>query len=59
MVENKVKDGNYYVIQSFMVNELHLKGLERDVYAIIYGFSQSENQRFGFCRLLFAKRKRD
>ena len=45
-MENRVKDGNYYVVQSFMVKELGLKGLEKDVYAIIYGFSQAENQTF-------------
>ena len=46
MVEERVKDGNFYVVQSFMVKELKLKGLERDVYAIIYGFSQTKNQHF-------------
>lgn len=46
MVESRVKDGNYYVVQSFMVKDLKLKGLEKDVYAIIYGFSQAENQKF-------------
>ena len=46
MAESRVKDGNYYVVQSFMVKELGLKGLEKDVYAIIYGFSQAESQRF-------------
>lgn len=29
-----------------MVEALHLKGLEKDIYAIIYGFSQSEGQTF-------------
>ena len=43
---SKVKDGNFVVIQSFMVKELKLKGNELIVYAIIYGFSQSENQCF-------------
>lgn len=46
MAESRVKDGNYYVVQGFMVKELGLKGLEKDVYAIIYGFSQAESQRF-------------
>lgn len=46
MAESKVKDGNYYVVQSFMVKDLKLKGLEKDVYAIIYGFSQGDNQKF-------------
>lgn len=29
---------------SFMVNDLNLKGNELLIYAIIYGFSQTENQ---------------
>lgn len=43
---SKVKDGNYIVIQSFMVADLHLKGTDLIVYAIIYGFSQAENQAY-------------
>lgn len=46
MAESRVKDGNYYVVQSFMVKDFKLKGLEKDVFAIIYGFSQAENQWF-------------
>ena len=42
----KIKDTNYLVIQGFMVNDLNLKGNELLVYAIIYGFSQDEEQRF-------------
>lgn len=45
-MSTKIKDGNYYVVQSFMVKQLQLKGLEKDLYAIIYGFSQAENQTF-------------
>jgi uncharacterized phage protein (TIGR02220 family) len=45
-MESRVKDGNYYVVQSFMVKDLQLKGLEKDLYAIIYGYSQAENQVF-------------
>lgn len=41
-----IKDGNYIVIQSFMVSDLQLKGNELLIYAIIYGFSQAENQAF-------------
>lgn len=41
-----IKESNYIVIQSFMVNELGLKGNELIIYAIIYGFSQTENQYF-------------
>lgn len=40
-----VNNDNYVVIQGFMVNELHLKGNELLIYAIIYGFSQ-DNQEF-------------
>ena len=43
---NKIKDENYIVIQGWMVNELGLKGNSLLIYAIIYGFSQSESQRF-------------
>ena len=41
-----IKNENYITIQGFMVNELHLKGNELLVYAIIFGFSQSKDQRF-------------
>ena len=46
MTESKVKDENYINIQGWMVNRLGLKGNELLVYAIIYGFSQTENQSF-------------
>ena len=42
----KIKNTNYLVIQGFMVNDLNLKGNELLIYAIIYGFSQDEEQRF-------------
>lgn len=41
-----VKNENYLVIQGFMINDLHLKGNELLIYAIIYGFSQMEGQYF-------------
>ena len=44
--QSKVKDGNFFVVQSFMVKELKLKGLELLCFAIIYGFSQAEGQSF-------------
>lgn len=37
---------NYIVIQGWMRTELNLKGNDLLVYAIIYGFSQIENQKF-------------
>lgn len=44
-MDSLVKEGNYFVVQSFMVKELELKGIKRDLFAIIYGFSQG-NGRF-------------
>lgn len=46
MAENKVNRDNYIVVQGWMVTELGLKGSELIVYALIYGFSQAENQVF-------------
>jgi uncharacterized phage protein (TIGR02220 family) len=43
---NKVEDGTYIVIQSFMVNELDLTHNELIIYAIIYGFSQGNQGCF-------------
>lgn len=45
-MENSLKGNNYIVIQSFMVNELKLKGNELLVYAIIYSFSQDGTSKF-------------
>lgn len=46
MEESKIKREQYIVIQGFMVTDLKLKGNELLVYAIVYGFSQSEGQVF-------------
>lgn len=46
MAESKVNRSNYISVQGFMVRDLRLKGNELLVYAIIYGFSQAENQVF-------------
>lgn len=46
MAENKVTRSNYISVQGFMVRDLQLKGNELLVYALIYGFSQAENQVF-------------
>ena len=43
---NKVKSENYIVIQGWMISELNLKANDLLVYAIIYGFSQTEGQFF-------------
>lgn len=41
---SKIKDENYFVIHGWMMNRLQLKGNELIIYAIIYGFSQTESQ---------------
>ena len=41
-----VSDNNYINIQGWMVSKLNLKGNDLLIYAIIYGFSQTNNQRF-------------
>lgn len=41
---SRIKKNSYITIMSFMVNDLNLKGNELLIYAIIYGFSQTENQ---------------
>lgn len=41
-----LKESNYFVVQAFMVLDLGLKGIERDIYAIIYGFSQTTGNKF-------------
>lgn len=41
-----IKNENYFQVSGWMINELHLKGAELCVYAIIYGFSQSGEYQF-------------
>lgn len=41
-----IKNKNFFVVQGWMVNNLKLKGNELIIYAIIYGFSQDEEQWF-------------
>lgn len=41
-----VKENSYINIQAFMVNDLHLKGNELLIYAIIHGFSQDGESEF-------------
>ena len=41
-----IKEGSFFTVQAFMRNELNLKGNELLIYAIIFGFSQIENQFF-------------
>lgn len=42
----KVRRDNFLVIQGWMVTELKLKGVKRDIFAIIYGFNQDGESRF-------------
>ena len=41
-----MENENYIVVQGWMVNELHLKGNELFVFALIYGFSQDGQSVF-------------
>ena len=42
----KVKDTSYFVVQGWMLNQLHLKGNTLQVFAIIHGFSHSEDNEY-------------
>jgi len=42
----EIKDENFYQVQGWMKNRLNLKGTKRDIYAIIYGFSQDGESEF-------------
>ena len=44
--ESRLPVDSYICIQAFMVNDLHLKGVEKEVYALIYGFSQDGQSEF-------------
>lgn len=41
-----VRNDNFYVVQGWMINIMGLKGSELQLYAIIYGFSQTGGQEF-------------
>ena len=41
-----VRDNNFFVVHGWMINRLGLKGNELRIYAIIYGFSQADGQKF-------------
>ena len=42
----QVPNESYISIQAFMINDLHLKGVEKEVYALIYGFCQDRQSEF-------------
>ncbi|MBQ8323209.1 MAG: helix-turn-helix domain-containing protein [Clostridia bacterium] len=41
-----IKDENYYTVQGWMRNRLHLKGNDLHVYAMLYSFSQDGQSEF-------------
>lgn len=43
---SKVKDTSYFTVQGWMLNQLHLKGNHLHVFAIIHGFSHSEENEY-------------
>lgn len=43
---SKVKDTSYFTIQGWMLNQLRLKGNQLHVFAIIHGFSHSEENEY-------------
>jgi uncharacterized phage protein (TIGR02220 family) len=43
---SKIKDDNYYQVSGWMLNRLELKGIQLEIYAIIYGFSQDGESEF-------------
>lgn len=51
----RIKPDNYMTIQGWMRTELGLKGNELIVYALIYGFSQTEAQWFTGSRQYIAE----
>lgn len=44
--KSKIRSDNYVVIHGWMVKELDLSDTELIVYAVIYGFSQADNQYY-------------
>ena len=42
-----MKDGNYYTVYGWMINQLKLKGTTLQLYAVIYGFSENGICAFG------------
>ena len=42
----EIQDENYYIIHGWIKNRLGLKGTKKDIYAIIYGFSQDGESEF-------------
>lgn len=53
-MQKRIKSTNYIVVSGWMVNELHLKGNELLIYAIIYGFTQDNKSWFEGTRYYLA-----
>ena len=45
-MNSKIRNDNYYVVHGWMRNNLNLSGIDLDIYAIIYGFSQDNEAEF-------------
>ena len=41
-----IKDGNFFTVQSFMIKDLKLSGNNMIIYAVVYGFCQTDGQYF-------------
>ena len=46
LAESRIKDDNYFQISGWMLNRLELKGIQLEIFAIIYGFSQDGESEF-------------
>lgn len=46
MSESKIRNDNYFVIYGWMIKRLHLKGVELQVFSIIYGFDKDGTGSF-------------
>lgn len=42
----EIQDENYYIVHGWIKNRLGLKGTKKDIYAIIYGFTQDGETEF-------------
>lgn len=45
-MKHPIVNANYFTVQSWMVNELNLRGLSVMLYAIIFGYSQDQETEF-------------
>ena len=50
-----IKNGNFIIIQGWMITELHLSGNELLIYAAIFGFSQDGKSNFEGSRQYLAE----